>query len=305
MNITTPEFPAVAPVLEAPELDAFFASQVEKWTQIGLSTEPIEPDNAIVAIEKYLAATEHPLPKKWYIAKSPQGAAIIAASLSGVNVTVDTDLSTYYQYSGYGNTEAGWLSLYDSAIQLGVDRCAEVLGLFEIAKYAATWTVLQDENVQSRVFGILCHRPTKLCVNAAHNLHCTDGPAVQFPDGFAEYYYDGVEYPGEWAAPGYLTAEIALGQENIEQRRVACELLGWEAVLTNLGAISLEKTEKGELLAVDHAVLGGKARFVRVVDPCGGRVFALGVNLKCKTVDEAIASTFGKTPAQYSPEVET
>jgi hypothetical protein len=104
-----------------------------------------------------------------------------------------------------------------------------------------------------------------------------------------------------------LTAKTALTWENIEQRRCACEILGWSAILRELKAKVIDTDgdpEIGELVEVDMPEVG-QERFLRV--RCGtGRQFALPVPPEMKTALEAQAWTWGMEPSSFvKPEIRT
>ena len=98
----------------------------------------------------------------------------------------------------------------------------------------------------------------------------------------------------------------ALKWPNIEQRRVACEMLGWDRILDELNAVVINKDndpEIGELVSVNIPDIGAE-KFLRV--RCGtGRNFALPVPPDMKTAHEANAWTWGLETHQYKPEVRT
>ena len=104
-----------------------------------------------------------------------------------------------------------------------------------------------------------------------------------------------------------LTASVALTCENIEQRRAACEIIGWNKILDELDARVIDEDgdpEIGTLIEVDLPD-SGKERFLRVT--CGtGRQFAIPVPRDCG--DTAIAAnswTYGLTQHEYKPEIRT
>ncbi len=103
-----------------------------------------------------------------------------------------------------------------------------------------------------------------------------------------------------------MTPAIALTWKNIEQRRCACEILGWINILKELKAKTIEKDEDpqiGELVEVTIPDIG-KEKFLRV--ECGtGREFAMPVPPEMKTALEANAWTWGLEAYQYQPEVRT
>src|SRR5262249_27815040 len=71
-------------------------------------------------------------------------------------------------------------------------------------------------------------RPEVLKVDEQNRPHCENGPFCKWPDGTALYAWHGIRIPCWWIEDKEsLTPEIALRWENVEQRRAACELLGW------------------------------------------------------------------------------
>lgn len=132
-------------------------------------------------------------------------------------------------------------------------------------------------------------------------LHSTTGASVEYADGYSLYSYHGIRIPSEWVKhPESLTAEIALTWENMEQRRAACELLGWERILSELEYQVIDRDENpqiGELVEVNLPDVG-RERFLRVL--CGtGREFALCVTrFGYLTARECNAATYGWTPDQ-------
>ena len=148
-------------------------------------------------------------------------------------------------------------------------------------------------------------RPEHLELDENERLHCETGPAMIYPDGFSVHAWHGTVFPEEWIK-SKPTASEALYWRNIEQRRVACEMLGWESILNELDCISLDKDEDpeiGELVSVTIPGIG-EDNFLRV--SCGtGRNFALPVPPEMKTARQANAWTWGLEPEQYKPEVRT
>jgi len=139
-------------------------------------------------------------------------------------------------------------------------------------------------------------------------LHRADGPAVEWPEGKSYYFWRGTQVPAEWIANrSALTPAIALSWRSVEQRRAACEIIGWHRILTELPSRSINKhndPEIGELIEVELPD-SGKERFLRVM--CGtGREFALPVPRKCRTAIAAQAWTWGMTVKEFTaPEVRT
>ncbi len=139
-------------------------------------------------------------------------------------------------------------------------------------------------------------------------LHCENGPAIEYGDGYKLYAWHGVRIPEEWIEKkDVLDPATALRWENIEQRRAACEILGWERILRELNAETVNDSgdpEIGVLVEVDIPDIG-RERFLRV--RCGtGRQFALPVPPDMKTAFQANAWTWGLDEHEFlKPEVRT
>ena len=158
-------------------------------------------------------------------------------------------------------------------------------------------------------FCIVSDFPELIKMDDRNRPHCETGPSHRWRDGWSLYHWHGVAVPGEWLEnKESLTPRTALTWENVEQRRCACEILGWESILSELNAVTVEKDadpEIGELVEVDIPDVG-KEKFLRVT--CGtGRTFALPVPPTMKTALQANAWTFGYDDGHdfVKPEVRT
>lgn len=146
--------------------------------------------------------------------------------------------------------------------------------------------------------------------------HCESGPSHRWRDGWALYHWHGVSIPGLWLEePGALTAKDAMTRENLEQRRAACEILGWARILEELDARVIDEDADPQIGTLLEVTLPGvpntgvanaeniTARFIRV--QCGtGRTFAICVHPGCETAIEAQAWMVGLEPEDFLiPEV--
>ena len=195
-------------------------------------------------------------------------------------------------YQG-GNMWASW--------QAYIGAFRDVLGLRlpEHAAYASWeqaaihggFRVMHDE------FSMVCDFPEVLKQDAEHRPHCENGPSHRWRDGWALYHWHGVRVPDEWITDrASLTAKTALTWPNIEQRRAACEIVGWANILRELNAKVIDRDadpEIGELVEV--VIEGNRERFIKVL--CGTkREFALPVPPQTKTALEGNAWTYGVDP---------
>jgi len=186
----------------------------------------------------------------------------------------------------------------------------DVLGLQlpEHVKYAA-WEACALEGgfrVMHEEFCVVSDRPELLKVDDQNRPHAEAGPSHRWRDGWSLYHWHGVAIPGEWVTGAPPSAAEALNWPNVEQRRAACEIVGWARILDQLNAKVINRndnTEIGELLEVSIPD-SGKERFLRV--RCGtGRSFCLPVPREMKTALQANAWSYGLSPEELTPEVRT
>lgn len=150
--------------------------------------------------------------------------------------------------------------------------------------------------------------PEVLKIDAENRPHCETGPSHRWRDGWSLYHWHGVSIPAEWIEDkASLTAQKALTWVNVEQRRAACEILGWHNILAALKAKVIDRdgdAEIGELVEVTIPDVG-KERFLKVL--CGtGREFALPVPPNMKTALEAQSWTWGLDKMSFTkPEIRT
>jgi hypothetical protein len=139
---------------------------------------------------------------------------------------------------------------------------------------------------------IIQDRPEIIRFDDRGLLHAENGPSVRYRDGFSVYSWHGVRIPGEWMTKP-PTATEALYWDNMEQRRAACEIVGWVNILRELNAKTIDKDDDpmvGELVRVDIPDIG-EEQFLRVL--CGtGREFALPVPPTMRTALEANAWSY-------------
>jgi hypothetical protein len=113
--------------------------------------------------------------------------------------------------------------------------------------------------------------------------------------------------PKEWIEHrSSLDPATALTWPNVEQRRAAAEIVGWDRVITHLQPRSIDvdpDPEIGSPLEVDLPD-SPRARFLRV--RCGtGRTFVLPVPPDVRTAREANAWTYGIDPDSLTLEIRT
>jgi hypothetical protein len=206
---------------------------------------------------------------------------------------------SYRFYQG-GNMWAG----YDCYLT----ACRDILGL-ELREHAAYahWeqaAIHGGFRVMHEEFCIISDFPESIRIDDQNRAHCENGPSHRWRDGWSLYHWHGVRIPAEWIEDkAALTPQIALTWRNVEQRRAACEILGWAKILSALDAKTIHSDADPQIGSVVEVTIPdiGRERFLRVL--CGtGREFALPVPPTIKTAIEAQAWTYGfDDPADFLP----
>jgi hypothetical protein len=132
-------------------------------------------------------------------------------------------------------------------------------------------------------FCMISDRPMVLLNDDQNRPHCETGPFCKWRDGSALYAWHGAYIPEWWIKDKKsLTPGIALTWKNVEQRRAACEIIGWHNVLEhsslNPKVIDEDLPHIGTLIQVDLPD-APEQWFLKY--QCGtGRLFAESVNDK-------------------------
>jgi hypothetical protein len=165
-----------------------------------------------------------------------------------------------------------------------------------------------------RKFVMVCERPLVIHRELAnpnvrrgwgsHRLHCADGPAIVWPDGWGIWAWHGVRVPQHVIEqPQLITADEILAEENAEVRRVMIERATPERFLVESGAEPLQQDDYGKLWRIDLAddePLTMVELQNSTVEPDGSsKTYWLRVSPECRTALEAVAWTFGQKPSEY------
>ena len=129
-------------------------------------------------------------------------------------------------------------------------------------------------------------------------IHCETGLAVEYRGGYGLSFWRGTCIPNEWLTSGPPEPEAIMRLENVEQRRVACEMRGWHNVLPKLpNAKMIDKHHNPQVGELWEAELPDHGRECFLMVKCGtGRTFAMPVGPKFKTARDANAATYGIAP---------
>jgi hypothetical protein len=216
--------------------------------------------------------------------------------------------------SWWGQHEAYWISFYLFCRDvLGIkyqDQKSADLDLWrDIAQSCCWWFPYENGCVISE-------RPTVVKMEARPNLperiHCADGPAIAFADGWQVFAWKGVRVTERIIMqPETITVAEVLAEKNAELRRILMERYDEKRFMEDCGAKILDSAIQpmpqsqgqdalNELLAIDlPGDPDGRLVMLRVIDPSTLRRYLLRVPPDMRTVRQALAWTFDVPEKEY------
>jgi hypothetical protein len=134
--------------------------------------------------------------------------------------------------------------------------------------------------------------------------------ALGYADGWGIYAWHGLRVPAHIIMqPEGLTAQVILGEQNAEIRRVMIERVGLERFLVEAGAKVIDSDVQpmrgqpdtiNELLSIElPGDPEGVLKAVKVIDPSTGRTYILRVPPDMQRMKQALAWTFDVPEDEY------
>ena len=144
----------------------------------------------------------------------------------------------------------------------------------------------------------IAERHRRIYCNSRGQLHSHDGMAVEYPDGWGVWAWNGVRVNEQIIlAPNTLTPEQIAKESNAQVRQVMVERVGIERVCQLFNAQSINKQGTYELLVLDLGD-GRKRPYLKMLNPSIGVWHVEGVAPNVKTVQEALNFRNGLTASQ-------
>ena len=273
-----------------PEQTAKFDEYRDKWLEIGLSTNEVDQEPSLDAIKEIYKQSNMEFPDKIEVYNSPFEAITQLKEKYDQDVSVNDFI--------YGAHDAAWLSFYDYFMEVvGVENCDQLTPFINLAAHCG-WALLFDEMV------VLTHNPSKIKFDAEKRLHCEDGYAIEYRDGVGIAVWHGTEIPAEWIFDKEsITPEVMFEWDNVEQRRAACEIVGWATVIKKLEAEIIDKDEDATVGTLYEVELpgSGKEKFLVALDPNTQKEVGLPVPQDMETALQANSWTYGIETTEFKP----
>lgn len=321
-----------------PEQILKFPFYVQKWIQIGISTEPTDFDKSILAAKEiyklsnikepsvFLGPFNNPIEGmlafdflSTLVGKSFESSdEINKVVIKHVAKEIKTfpgkrvDLSKY----SFGNQEY-WLSYYDYFLrECNLEFCNKLKGLMDMSAVCGWWIPLAN-------VCIFIHRPSEIHFDDRNRIYNFDGPAIKFRGSYREcdvYAVHGARVNKKVVEKNFTIADIN-SESNIEVRRVMIELYGVQKYIVDSKAEVVHIDDFGTLykkeVTGDETIMMVKV-VNSTVEPDGtSKDYFIRVDPNAydglKTAHAAVASTWRNRdgsmvfpdPSMYDPDVQS
>jgi uncharacterized protein DUF6745 len=227
----------------------------------------------------------------WDSVRASVGDSVRASVGASVRESVGDNVSQ----SCYGQHDANWLAFYEYFKEvLDLKKQTEKLsGLLEIANHAG-WFLPHEKICW------ISERPCVLMLDDLGQIHCENGPAIMYPDGWSIFATHGVRHEGWFVLnPELITTEKIAAESNIEIRRIMIDKMGHTKYLHETGAqvIDVDYIPIGAGIegSIMRALLKDKNELVYLCGHDGStdRVYYMNVDSNSKTCMEAHKSICG------------
>ncbi len=190
-----------------------------------------------------------------------------------------------------GNLEASWLSYHDfTGKTLGLDCCRRLEAHGDLALAGVGFWLPATRAA------IVSPTPSQMHRDDHGELHCDDGPAITYPDGWSVWAHHGVVVPRDVIeSPAQITVDRIRAEHNSNIRRVMRERYGEGRYLVETGAKVIDidtvatdaQSPNGQ--RIHRALLeddeGG--RFLVGTDGSTNKAYYMPVPVDCRTCEQA------------------
>lgn len=250
----------------------------DRWIGIGLCTDPIDKDACKHWIaEAYKAAGLKP-PNEYIFTSSPNECNNLLINEYGIKKE-DINNTTLY-----GFQDAPWLSFYNYFLEVcELDVCKKLHPLMELSKVCGWWVAYDTH-------AFIQDRPCEIHLNDAKQLHCEDGAAVLYRDGWGIYSLNGVRVDKEiiLTPSDELDCNLIVTTKNAEIRRELVRKIGVERIYDQLGGKVIDSQGDYELVTLNLGDNNPRP-YLKMVNPSIDTIHIEGVPPGTQTVVDALA----------------
>lgn len=296
-----------------PEQREEMSQFAKDWVEKALEVRPADRARAERGIRAHYRLAKLAEPRKIVWTVSPLAVAVAGPLAAyclqeGIEVDdLDDDkarkiISEFSWRRVGGHLWAAWPAAYAAYFRdrLNINFAPEALEAAEDVTECGWWWAHKD-------FALVCDRPVLLKRDEEGRLHCMDGPAIQWEDGWSIYAYHNTQLPKEWVENREtLDPREILKCPDVDQRNAGCEWYGWNALLDKMDFKVIHSDPRpsvGTLIEVDFPDAPGE-RYVRARCGTGKPVYYKAAN-DATTTMEALARSYTISVDEYKPERRT
>lgn len=256
-----------------PENEKYIEEQYRIFLKKGLTTEPANREEVEAAIKRIYVREGITDVPNFFWANGMQEAKNILRE-AGV---------TNHSTGLWGSMDLYWLARFKVARDLGVtydQKDNDELDDLLVIAQAGMWWAYEDVLVMDT--------PLTLLIDELGNLHCDDGPAVEYRNGEKIWMIHGHEVPELVVMhPESITVAMIDGERNAEIKRIMVERFGAGKYATEKGVTILHKDEgkngMPRLLVQDS----DRNKWLVGTDGGTGRIYWMPVFVEAKTCEQA------------------
>ncbi len=229
------------------------------------------------------------------------------------NHQISPQIKEYYDTSYDGIWNFSWMSFFDYFDRIGIVKNTK----FEQYKRYIKSGIFTSIYLYG--FAISSKNPILLLRDEKNRMHNTEGPAIQWADGYYQNYVHGVYFEYDLFDKIFIKKDIIgkdiLNIKNTEQKAVTIQWFGYDRMINELGAEMIDSTTTISGVDMkpcicelyDFMLDNVRSRFIRLEDHSTHKITTLVVPVEkeTETVIGAIGWTFGMKEDEYCPEIET
>ena len=221
---------------------------------------------------------------------------------------------TFFPFCYYGDISCyGWVSHYDYFSRIGV------LNNKVFNKYSS---LLRASNlftmIQLKRFVIVCNKPKFIKRDDNKKLHCENGKAIEWEDGYGLYKLTGITFSKkEFEAIPAMTLKDILKEQNIEKRMALMKYVGTEKLFYQLDPrpklidsytkkVSCMNYKNKEVLYELYEIKGLTSKtekLMQYICPSTNKLYFSFVLREIETVPQAMAMKEGCTEAEWKTRI--
>ena len=218
------------------------------------------------------------------LADIPEPEIIICSSPMDMAVEANLEKGETIDYLGCGY-DSGWTAFYDFFQRIGIlDKEPKFDEWRDFILKSGVFATVLFENI-----AFVCIRPCKVLRNINGDLHADEEMAIEWRDGYGEYYLNGVPVDEGivMTKAENIDPQLVLKTTNAEVRREIVRKIGVERLCKKLEAKCIDTYKDYELLILD--LKDGRERpYLKMKNPSIGTYHIEGVPPNTKTVKEAL-----------------